>query len=136
MLWGWLWDCALYDGLRGSTASYDAALCEVFLLLLSCSLLLGLCMKYAPKGSSVEGLIDAKPVDPIIEKGLHPEGSDFVNRLTSDRINSFKALLRANEVQEKGPDWKNRRVKLVPQTALFDETGIELCKYLNPNACR
>lgn len=74
-----------------------------------CSLLLGFCMKYAPKGSSVEGLIDAKPVDSIIEKGLHPEGFDFVSRLTTDGINRLIALLRTDDIQGEGPDWGKKR---------------------------
>lgn len=127
---------ALRDGLGEDTASSDAAFCEVCMLLLSCNLLLGSHMKSAPKGSSVEGLIDAERVDPIVEKGLHPEGSDLVSRLTSDGIKSLIVPLRASEVQEKGPDWKTGRVELIPPTAFFDLTCMELSKYLNPNGCR
>lgn len=126
VLWGKLGGFALCDGLGESTASCDAALCEVCLLLHSCSLLLASHMKHAPKSSSVEGLTDAEPADAIIEKGLHPEGSDFVSRLTSDGIKSLIVPLRASEGQEKGPDWKNRRVELIPPTALFDLTCMEL----------
>lgn len=43
-----------------------------------------------------------KPADAIIEKRLHPEGSDFVSRVTSDGIKSLIVPLRASEVQEKG----------------------------------
>lgn len=120
---------ALCDGLGEGTASSDAAFCKVCMPLLTCNLLLGSHMKYAPKGSSVEGLIDAEPVDPIIEQGLHPEGSDLVSRLTSDGIKSLIVPLRASEVQEKGPDWKTGRVKLTSLTALFDLTCMELFKY-------
>lgn len=120
-----LWS-KLHDGLGESTASYNAAFCEVCMLLHSCNLLLASHMNYAPKSPSVEGLIDAEPADVIIEKGLHPEGSDFVSRLTSDGIKSLIVPLRASEVQEKGPDWKNRRVELIPPTALFDLTCMEL----------
>lgn len=94
VLWGKLWEFTPHEGLGGSTDSYDAALCEVCMRLLSCSLLLGLCMKCAPKGSGAEGLIDTKQVDPVTEKGCYPEGSDFVNRLTSDGINSLISLPR------------------------------------------
>lgn len=48
-------------------------------------------MRCAPKGLRVEGLINPKPVDPFVEKGLRPEGSDFLHGLATDGNHSLTA---------------------------------------------